>query len=44
MNELVSMSKERFAKYCEDNSTFEESISRIINHYFLWFWCKNKRE
>ncbi|AZJ24656.1 hypothetical protein EXW39_28355 (plasmid) [Bacillus mycoides] len=35
MNEIVSMSKERFAKYCEDNSTFEESISRIINHYFL---------
>ncbi|MFJ8219868.1 hypothetical protein [Bacillus cereus] len=35
MNEIVSMSKERFTKYCEDNTAFEENISRIINHYFL---------
>ncbi|MCW9134344.1 hypothetical protein OF830_26525 [Bacillus paramycoides] len=35
MNEIVSMSKERFTKYCEDNSTFEDSINRLINHYFL---------
>ncbi|PFA63832.1 hypothetical protein [Bacillus cereus] len=35
MNEIVNMSKERFTKYCEDNATFEENISRIINHYFL---------
>ncbi|MED2040491.1 hypothetical protein P4V58_25735, partial [Bacillus wiedmannii] len=35
MNDIVNMSKERFTKYCEDNTAFEENINRIINHYFL---------
>ena len=35
MNEIVNLSKKRFIKYCEDNTTFEESINRMINHYFL---------
>ena len=35
MKEIVNLSKKRFTKYCEDNTTFEESINRMINHYFL---------
>ncbi|EOP02235.1 hypothetical protein [Bacillus sp. WC2507] len=35
MNEIIKLSKKRFTKYCEDNTTFEESINRMINHYFL---------
>ncbi|HDR7671686.1 TPA: hypothetical protein QCX97_005698 [Bacillus wiedmannii] len=35
MNEIVNLSKKRFTKYCEDNTTFEESINRMINNYFL---------
>ncbi|MGE1126904.1 hypothetical protein [Bacillus wiedmannii] len=35
MNEIVTLSKKRFTKYCEDNTTFEKSINRMINHYFL---------
>ncbi|PEB54634.1 hypothetical protein COO03_05175 [Bacillus sp. AFS098217] len=35
MNEIVKVSKERFAKYCEGNPKFEKRISTLINHYFL---------
>ncbi|HDR8183812.1 TPA: hypothetical protein QC116_003242 [Bacillus thuringiensis] len=35
MYEIINLSKKRFTKYCEDNTTFEESINRMINHYFL---------
>ncbi|EOO70420.1 hypothetical protein IIC_04647 [Bacillus cereus VD021] len=35
MNEIIIESKERFAKYCEDNLVFEERINSLINYYFL---------
>ncbi|MEB8855256.1 hypothetical protein P4H06_02135 [Bacillus cereus] len=35
MNEIINESKERFEKYCKDNTDFETKIESLINYYFL---------
>ncbi|MGR4032788.1 hypothetical protein K7H05_56905, partial [Bacillus sp. ZZQ-131] len=35
MNEIITESKERFEKYCKDNTDFETKIESLINYYFL---------
>ncbi|AFQ19836.1 hypothetical protein P9133_02235 [Bacillus thuringiensis] len=35
MNEIINESKERFEKYCKENTVFETKIDSLINYYFL---------